>query len=144
MSLYNQLDQWIDTHFDEQVRFLQELVRVPTDTPPGNNTPHALRTAELLSHMGLTCQRFEVPEVEVKAQGLASITNLIVKRHYGDGLVIALNAHGDVVPPGEGWTHDPYGGEIVDGKMYGRATAVSKCDFSTFNHRLPIERKAEA
>jgi acetylornithine deacetylase/succinyl-diaminopimelate desuccinylase-like protein len=36
------------------------------------------------------------------------------------------------VPPGEGWTHDPYGGEIKDGKMYGRATAVSKCDFTTF------------
>ena len=45
---------------------------------------------------------------------------------------IALNAHGDVVPPGEGWTHDPYGGEIVDGRLYGRAAAVSKSDFATF------------
>ena len=136
MSTYAQLDQWIDAHFDEQVRFLQELVRIPTDTPPGNNTPHALRTAELLEGMGLPSQRFEVPQAEVQAQGLTSITNLIVKRHYGEGLVIALNAHGDVVPPGEGWTHDPYGGEIVDGQMYGRATAVSKCDFSTFTFAL--------
>jgi acetylornithine deacetylase/succinyl-diaminopimelate desuccinylase-like protein len=46
--------------------------------------------------------------------------------------VVGLNAHGDVVPPGEGWTHDPYGGEIVDGRLYGRATAVSKSDFSTY------------
>jgi succinyl-diaminopimelate desuccinylase len=45
---YEQLDAWIDAHFDEQIRFLQALVQVPTDTPPGNNTPHALRTAELL------------------------------------------------------------------------------------------------
>ena len=37
-----------------------------------------------------------------------------------------------MVPPGEGWTHDPYGGEVVDGKLYGRASAVSKCDFSTY------------
>jgi succinyl-diaminopimelate desuccinylase len=37
-----------------------------------------------------------------------------------------------VVPPGEGWTKDPYGGEIEDGKIYGRAAAVSKCDFSTY------------
>ena len=44
---YTQLDAWIDAHFDEQVRFLQELVHVPTDTPPGNNAPHAERTAEL-------------------------------------------------------------------------------------------------
>lgn len=136
MSTYAQLDQWIDAHFDEQVRFLQELVRIPTDTPPGNNTPHALRTAELLEGMGLPSQRFEIPQAEVQAQGLTSITNLIVKRHYGDGLVIALNAHGDVVPPGEGWTHDPYSGEIVDGQMFGRATAVSKCDFSTFTFAL--------
>jgi N-carbamoyl-L-amino-acid hydrolase len=35
------LDAWIDAHFDEEVRFLQALVRVPTDTPPGNNAPHA-------------------------------------------------------------------------------------------------------
>jgi succinyl-diaminopimelate desuccinylase len=62
-----------------------------------------------------------------------SITNLVVSRRYGQGgRVIALNAHGDVVPPGEGWTHDPYGAQIVDGKLYGRASAVSKCDFSTF------------
>jgi acetylornithine deacetylase/succinyl-diaminopimelate desuccinylase-like protein len=45
---------------------------------------------------------------------------------------VALNAHGDVVPPGEGWTHDPYGGEIEAGKIYGRAAAVSKCDFATY------------
>ena len=37
-----------------------------------------------------------------------------------------------MVPPGEGWSHDPYGGEIEDGQLYGRAAAVSKCDFATF------------
>ena len=48
MSNYQQLDAWIDQHFDEQVQFLQALVRVPTDTPPGNNAPLAERTAELI------------------------------------------------------------------------------------------------
>ena len=131
---YKQLDAWIDAHFDEQVRFLQALIQVPTDTPPGNNTPHALRTAELLSQFGFDAEKHEVPEAEVKAAGLESITNLIVRRPYGTadnkGKTILLNAHGDVVPPGEGWTHDPYGGEIENGKIYGRAAAVSKCDFS--------------
>jgi succinyl-diaminopimelate desuccinylase len=42
---YQSLDRWVDTHFDEQVGFLQALVRVSTDTPPGNNAPHAERTA---------------------------------------------------------------------------------------------------
>ena len=132
MNTYEQLDQWIDAHFDEQVKFLQALVRVPTDTPPGNNTPHAIRTAELLQTMGMQAERFDIPTALVQKHGLTSITNLIVRRRYGEGRVVALNAHGDVVPPGEGWTHDPYGAEIEDGKLYGRASAVSKCDFSTF------------
>ena len=106
-TAYAQLDAWIDQHFDEQVRFLQELVRVPTDTPPGNNAPHAERTAQLLKGFGLEARAFPVPAQEVKAAGLESITNLIVRREYGAGKTIALNAHGDVVPPGEGWTHDP-------------------------------------
>ncbi|MEN9560435.1 MAG: hypothetical protein RLZZ502_1646, partial [Pseudomonadota bacterium] len=104
------LDDWIDAHFDEEVRFLQEIVRVPTDTPPGNNAPHALRTAELLSGFGYQAEAYPVPAAEVKAYGLESLTNLIVRRKFGDGgCVIALNAHGDVVPPGEGWTKAPYG-----------------------------------
>jgi acetylornithine deacetylase/succinyl-diaminopimelate desuccinylase family protein len=130
---YQKLDAWIDAHFDEQVRFLQALVQVPTDTPPGNNAPHAERTAELLNAFGYQAERHPVPAEEVRAAGLQSITNLIVRRRFAEGgKTIALNAHGDVVPPGEGWSHDPYGGEIDGGAMYGRATAVSKSDFSTF------------
>ncbi|HPR43012.1 MAG: ArgE/DapE family deacylase [Burkholderiaceae bacterium] len=127
------LDQWIDQHFDEEVGFLQQLVRVPTDTPPGNNAPHADRTAELIAAWGFDAEKHPVPADEVRAYGMESITNLIVRRRYGDGgRTIALNAHGDVVPPGEGWTHDPYGAEVVDGKLYGRAAAVSKSDFASF------------
>jgi acetylornithine deacetylase/succinyl-diaminopimelate desuccinylase-like protein len=132
---YDTLDAWIDAHFAAEVAFLQALVRVPTDTPPGNNAPHARRTAELLAQMGYTAEAYPVPEAEVRAYGLQSVTNLILRRPYGapgSGPVVALNAHGDVVPPGDGWTHDPYGAEIADGKLYGRAAAVSKSDFASF------------
>ena len=133
MNDYQQLDAWIDAHFDEEVKFLQALVQVPTDTPPGNNAPHAERTAELLQGFGFEAEKHAVPEADVRAYGLTSLTNLIVRRPYASGgRTVALNAHGDVVPPGEGWTHDPYGGEIVDGKLYGRASAVSKSDFATY------------
>ncbi|MBC8056342.1 MAG: M20/M25/M40 family metallo-hydrolase [Rhizobiales bacterium] len=131
-TAYQQLDAWIDAHFDDEVKFLQALVQVPTDTPPGNNAPHAERTAELLRRFGFEAEKHPVPEWALKEYGMASITNLIVRRPYGAGPVIALNAHGDVVPPGDGWTRDPYGGEIVDGKLYGRASAVSKSDFATY------------
>ena len=137
MTDYDQLDAWIAAHFDEETRFLQALVQVPTDTPPGNNAPHAERTAELLAGMGLVAEQHAVPAAEVQACGLQSITNLIVRRRYAEsGPTMALNAHGDVVPPGEGWTHGPYSGEIVDGKLYGRASAVSKSDFASFTFAL--------
>jgi len=137
MTAYAQLDAWIDAHFDDEVRYLQALVQVPTDTPPGNNAPHAERTAELLAAMGLQAETHAVPAAEVQAYGLQSITNLIVRRRYAEGgPVIALNAHGDVVPPGEGWTQGPYSGEVVDGKLYGRASAVSKSDFASYTFAL--------
>jgi acetylornithine deacetylase/succinyl-diaminopimelate desuccinylase-like protein len=134
---YAALDAWIDSHFDEQVRFLQELVRVPTDTPPGDNAPHAEVTATLLAGMGLQAEKHPVPAWALEEYGLKSITNLVVRQRFADGgPVIALNAHGDVVPPGEGWVHPPYGGEIEDGKLYGRASAVSKSDFATYTFAL--------
>lgn len=137
MTDYARLDAWVDAHFDEEVRFLQELVRVPTDTPPGNNAPHAVRTAELLQGFGLQAESHPVPADEVRAYGMESITNLIVRREYGaGGRRVALNAHGDVVPPGDGWEHDPYGAEIEDGSLYGRAAAVSKSDFASFTFAL--------
>jgi len=130
---YDALDTWIDQHFDDEVRFLQELIRVPTDTPPGHNAAHADRTATLLQGLGFTAEKHAVAEADVRAYGMQSITNLIVRRPYGQGgRTIALNAHGDVVPPGEGWTHDPYAGTIVHDTLYGRAAAVSKSDFATF------------
>ena len=136
MTPYEQLDAWVDAHFDEQVQFLQALIRVPTDTPPGNNAPHAERTAELLHGFGFDAEKHPVPQAEVRAVGMQSVTNLVVRRQYGStgqkGITVLLNAHGDVVPPGEGWTKDPYGGEIDHGKIYGRASAVSKGDFSTY------------
>ena len=129
---YTVLDAWIDAHFDEEVSFLQALVRIPTDTPPGDNAPHAERTAELLSGFGFEAEKYPVPVSEVKDYGMQSITNLVVRRKYGEGRTIALNAHGDVVPPGDGWTHEPYGADIIDGNLYGRASAVSKSDFATY------------
>jgi len=142
-AAYARLDDWIDAHFDEEVRLLQSLVQVPTDTPPGNNAPHAERTADWLERYGLAVERHPVPEAEVHAAGMASITNLIVRERFAPGgPTIALNAHGDVVPPGEGWTHDPYGGDVVDGRLYGRAAAVSKSDFASYITALRAVRES--
>jgi succinyl-diaminopimelate desuccinylase len=121
---------------DAEQRFLAELVRVPSDNPPGDCAPHAERAAELLADLGLVVERHPVPGALVREHGMISATNLVVRRRFGDGPVIALNAHGDVVPPGEGWSRDPYGAEVAGGWMYGRGVAVSKSDFATYTFAL--------
>jgi acetylornithine deacetylase/succinyl-diaminopimelate desuccinylase-like protein len=133
MNRQQQINDWIDAHFDEQVALLQQVLRVPTDTPPGNNTPHAEMVAQLVQQYGWQAEKHVVPEHTVRDYGMESITNLVVRRPYGaGGPTVALNAHGDVVPPGDNWTYPPYGGVIEDGYIYGRAAAVSKSDFATY------------
>jgi acetylornithine deacetylase/succinyl-diaminopimelate desuccinylase family protein len=115
---------------------LAELVKVPSDNPPGDCAPHAKRTAELLEALGFTVERHPVPADLVKANGMISCVNLVIRRKFGDGPVVALNAHGDVVAPGEGWSVDPYAAVVRDGVMYGRGAAVSKSDFVTYVYAL--------
>jgi acetylornithine deacetylase/succinyl-diaminopimelate desuccinylase-like protein len=136
------IGEWLRDRRAAQTEFLAELVRMPSDNPPGDCAGHAERTARLLEAMGLRVERHPVPADLVRAHGLASITNLVVRHRFGDGPTVALNAHGDVVPPGEGWTADPYGAEIRDGWMYGRGAAVSKSDFSTYAFALLALRQA--
>ncbi|AXA92211.1 M20/M25/M40 family metallo-hydrolase [Massilia sp. YMA4] len=133
MNRQQQINDWIDAHFDEQVALLQQVLRVPTDTPPGNNAPHADMVAQLVQQYGWQAEKHVVPQATVRDYGMESITNLVVRRPYGaGGPTVALNAHGDVVPPGDNWTYPPYGGVIEDGYIYGRAAAVSKSDFATY------------
>jgi len=123
---------------------LAAVVRIPSDNPPGDCARHAAVTAGLLEVMGFEVERHVVPQELVRAHGMVSVTNLVVRRSFGDGPVIALNAHGDVVPPGDGWTTDPYGAEIRGGWLYGRGAAVSKSDISTYAFAmLALEKMAE-
>jgi acetylornithine deacetylase/succinyl-diaminopimelate desuccinylase family protein len=127
----------VDAHRQEEIDFLGELVKVASDNPPGDCGPHAERAAVLLEGLGFAVERHPVPQDAVKANGMISATNLIVRKRFGaGGKVIALNAHGDVVPPGEGWSVDPFGAVIKDGVMYGRGVAVSKSDFATYAFAL--------
>jgi acetylornithine deacetylase/succinyl-diaminopimelate desuccinylase-like protein len=124
---------WIDQHFEEEVAVLQQLIRIPTDTRAGQQCPARRCGGRAGAILGLAGREARGAAEQVRDYGMQSITNLIVRRPYGDGgPTLALNAHGDVVPPGEGWTHDPYGGEVADGRIYGRAAAVSKSDFASY------------
>ncbi len=134
-DIRRRIHDFVATRFDDECAFLATLVETPSDNPPGDCTPHGMRAAALLEGLGFTVERHPVPPDLVAGNGMISVTNLIVRRRFGECPVIALNAHGDVVPPGEGWTVDPYGAEIVDGLMYGRGVAVSKSDLETATPR---------
>jgi acetylornithine deacetylase/succinyl-diaminopimelate desuccinylase-like protein len=132
MSAAAKIAAWLDTQREAEARFLAGIVKVPSDNPPGDCAPAAEKAAALLEGLGFAVERHEVPEALVRANGMVSATNLVVRRRFGPGPVVALNAHGDVVPPGEGWSVDPYGAVVRDGVMYGRGVAVSKSDFATY------------
>jgi acetylornithine deacetylase/succinyl-diaminopimelate desuccinylase-like protein len=138
---------YLSSHRAAEEAFLAALVRVPSDNPPGDCAPHAERAAALLEELGFTVEKHVVPTAEVAANGMQSCVNLLVRRTFGPGRgpTIALNAHGDVVPPGSGWTADPYGAEVRGGTMYGRGVAVSKSDFATYAFALAaLEAAAKA
>jgi len=136
---------FLESSRDAETRFLAEIVKVPSDNPPGDCDPSAAVVARLLEGLGFAVERHKVPDALVRAAGMISATNLIVRRRFGAGPTIALNAHGDVVPPGTGWTEDPYGAKIVDGWMVGRGVAVSKSDIATYGFALlALERSGAA
>jgi acetylornithine deacetylase/succinyl-diaminopimelate desuccinylase-like protein len=132
----------VDGEFASECEFLAALVKIATDNPPGDCNAHAQRARELLEGLGLVVEMHAPPDATVRAAGMISATNIIVRQRFGrGGPTIALNAHGDVVPPGEGWTRDPYGAVVVDDPvhgptMYGRGVAVSKSDFATYAYAL--------
>ena len=130
------MSDFIERNFPRQVELLKALVRVPSDNPPGDCRPHAQAAAALLEKLGFEVERRQVPDELVKQHGMTSVTNLVIRERFGPGPVIALNAHGDVVPPGQGWLHDPYGAVEQGGAIYGRGAAVSKSDFATYAFAL--------
>jgi len=138
------IQELVDRDFTAQCAFLAELVKVPTDNPPGDCAAHAEKARTLLEALGFGVEVDTVPKADTHAIGMNSATNLIVRRRFSDaGPCIALKAHGDVVPPGLGWSKDPYGAEVVNDStsgptMYGRGVAVSKSDFATYTYALRV------
>jgi succinyl-diaminopimelate desuccinylase len=99
------------------IELAQELIRLNTGNPPGNES----RVADILEKR-LKAAGFPVERVELAA-GRA---NLIVKWDGGPGKTLVLIGHMDTIPAGQGWKHDPFGAIIENGKLYGRGAADMK------------------
>jgi succinyl-diaminopimelate desuccinylase len=116
----------VDRAADEIVQFTADLVRIPTVNPPGEEY-------DACAHfLGEYLERRAFAVEYIAAEGRAEHTvrhprvNVVGSRRGGAGPVVHLNGHIDVVPPGDGWTVDPFGGLVRDGKIFGRGVCDMK------------------
>jgi succinyl-diaminopimelate desuccinylase len=116
----------VDRAAEEIVQLTADLVRIPTVNPPGEDY-------EACAHfLGDFLKRRAFDIEYVAADGRPEHTprfpriNVIGTRRGGPGPVVHLNGHIDVVPPGDGWTVDPFGGLVRDGNVYGRGVCDMK------------------
>ena len=116
----------VDRAADEIVDLTADLVRIPTVNPPGEAYDACAR------FLGGYLERRAFGVEYIAAEGRAEHTtrhprvNVIGSRRGGPGPVVHLNGHIDVVPAGDGWTVDPFGGLVRDGKIFGRGVCDMK------------------
>jgi succinyl-diaminopimelate desuccinylase len=112
----------------ELVALTQDLVRIPTLNPPGRHYH------DICDFLGDRLRRkgFHVDMIRARGAPADSETYQrwnMVARHQGAGGIgdcVHFNSHHDVVEVGHGWTTDPFGGELKDGRIYGRGTCDMK------------------
>jgi acetylornithine deacetylase/succinyl-diaminopimelate desuccinylase-like protein len=102
----------IDTMKDEIIHFLQDLIRIPSEVPPG-------KYKEISKFVESKMKNFNINTKVKKKNVIGEIGN-------ENGPSLIFNAHLDTVPTYDGWTKDPYGAEIVGNKIYGRGAADDK------------------
>ena len=116
----------VDRAAEEIVQFTADLVRIPTVNPPGEAYDACAR------FLGEYFERRALGVEYIAAEGRAEHTtrhprvNVIGSRRGGPGPVVHLNGHIDVVPAGDGWTVNPFGGLVRDGKIFGRGACDMK------------------
>jgi succinyl-diaminopimelate desuccinylase len=128
---------------DEMIAFLQQMIRIPTINPPGENY---VPCAELI---GAKLTAFGYETSYIQAEGLKENTPAHPRVNvFGQmkGSVprpsLHFNGHFDVVPVGSGWTVDPFGGEIRDGKLYGRGVSDQKAGIAASIFAIEALRRA--
>ena len=117
----------VEAAAQEMVDFARELVRIPTVNPPGEGYAEcATMLAGKLRSLGFDVELLPAEGRPEHTTAYPRVNVLGTRRGEGRHPAIHLNGHVDVVPPGRGWTVDPFGGVVRDGKLYGRGSADMK------------------
>jgi succinyl-diaminopimelate desuccinylase len=122
----------IDETYEEEVSFLKQLIHIPTVNPPGRYEEVAAYLTSYGKKHGLSTEIHETPSEVCKSAGVeGDERRLSVKMSAGSRGCkprILLLAHLDTVPIGDAssWRHDPFGGEIIGNRIYGRGALDCK------------------
>jgi succinyl-diaminopimelate desuccinylase len=117
----------IEAAADEAVAFTTDLIRVPTVNPPGQGYADCARLiGERLERCAFQVEYFAAEGRPEHTPAYPRINVIGSRPGRAVHPVVHLNGHFDVVPAGDGWTHEPFGGEVVDGRIYGRGSCDMK------------------
>lgn len=141
----NKLEQWMKEHEEEAVKFLQTIIQIPSVT--GTEGSIQKYMAEYLKTLGLSVDSF-IPDLEKLRQHPAFVEPaqeydnrpdvVGICKGQGGGRSLLFNGHIDVIPEGaaENWEHDPWSGDIEDGKLYGRGASDMKAGVAAMTMAL--------
>ena len=117
----------VDALVDEIVAFTSDLIRIPTVNPPGERYGDCARVlGERLGHCGFEVEYHPAEGRPEHTPAHPRVNVVGTRGGSGPGPVVHLNGHLDVVPAGEGWTVDPFGGAVRDGRVWGRGACDMK------------------
>jgi succinyl-diaminopimelate desuccinylase len=117
----------IDANRDQLIETTGDLLKIPTFNPPGDNY------LEICEHIETRLQPSGFETIKLRAEGALGDSDKyprwnVIARHEGalTGPCVHFNAHTDIVALGEGWTKDPFGGDVEADRIYGRGSCDMK------------------
>jgi len=133
----------VDALVDEMVAFTSDLIRIPTVNPPGEFYADGARLlGERLARCGFAVEYHPAEGRPEHTPAHPRVNVVGTRRGRGPGPVVHLNGHLDVVPAGEGWTVEPFGGAVRDGRVWGRGACDMKAGIAAAVYASEALRRA--
>ncbi|NWF93905.1 MAG: M20 family metallopeptidase [Syntrophaceae bacterium] len=122
----------------ELIDLTTQLIRIPTENPPGNEKRAFLFLKPILSKMGFSIKTLLSPKGR---------WNIVAEKRWGrGGRKLIFNGHVDVVPAGDPgqWKYPPFQGRLEKGRIYGRGASDMKSGIASFLHAISMINRSNA
>lgn len=133
----------VDAAADELVAFTSDLIRIPTVNPPGESYDDCARLiGERLASCDFDVEYHAAEGRPEHTRAYPRVNVVGLRRGRALRPAVHLNGHFDVVPAGAGWTLDPFGGVVRDGRVYGRGACDMKAGIAAAVYAAEAIRRA--